>query len=203
MRQFENLKMKIQFIKYCLIVFVVASFTACNSFQKKENQNYTSLKFERLILNPDDYEKTLHNDLILDVEYDSAFVASTGLKDKLYLLQLSLSSNADDSILIFFSTSKELQTESVFSFDTLYRKWHFDGYNEQLMKRNNLSFHIQKRNSKDSYYKIIYAHQTQDSMMFRYYFKTSKFKDSLMHHDVYYTFKNDSFIIVRQTENEK
>jgi hypothetical protein len=105
--------------------------------------------------------------------------------------------------LVFFENSKELRTQIVFQFLPKEKKWIFDGYNERMMKRGKLNFHFQKNKSSAFYYKLILEHQIQDSMMFRYYFKTSQFKDSLLHHDVYYTFKNDSFIIVRQTENEK
>jgi hypothetical protein len=76
-------------------------------------------------------------------------------------------------------------------------------WNKSEIKYSVNGFENQVLNNKSLSLKWLDLKKIQDSMMFRYFFRTSKFKDSLMYHDVYFTFKNDSFIIVRQTENEK
>ncbi len=198
--------MKKQLIKYWLILIAAIGFVACNdsvsekTIKKITRTNYTSLKFDSLVSSKD-FKSVIKKLWNSDVKSkgDSMINPADGIYHKVYLSSFSIKNDSKDSVFLEWDTyMKTIPIESTYKFSDLNDSW-------EKRSIGISEYYIEWRKVQPSK-SFTFFHlngELEDSMMFRYYFKTSQFKDSLMWHDVYYTFKNDSFIIVRQTENEK
>jgi hypothetical protein len=196
--------MKKKFVQYWLILFLATSFVACNFLKKKEKQNFTTIKFERRISSIDELIKIYNANYSKQSCQHDSLTDENGVLNKFYLNEFSIENTSDDSIKIDGQLlGKALPWIKPKAFNSKTKKWSVVKQNKPLHGCDAFEDKVISKSSKLNFYWLDISSELKDSMMFRYYFKTSQFKDSLMWHDVYYTFKNDSFIIVRQTENEK
>ncbi|MFM2226606.1 MAG: hypothetical protein RJA07_2808 [Bacteroidota bacterium] len=200
--------MRNNFTKYGLILLVAICFVNCNSAQKKEGKKtvekklFTEFKFIKWNYKKSEIETIAKEQFSHFLPKEDSIKNPMTRKWRKFNIQfLEIKNKTFDTVFVLGqidSTDKFLYATAPYFYNDSTKMWCKD---LKVQIGDWLGFHPIWPSLKKNYYNLYI--ETQDSMMFRYYFKTSQFKDSLMWHDVYYTFKNDSLLIVRQTENEK
>lgn len=189
--------MKVQVLKYGLILSLVIGFTNCN-FNK--STLITNVEFDSLaVMKVDMY------DILGWVENNNPYPSKRTIDSmienaKLYKLKIKIVNNSSDSVLINGSI---LMDESILTVPLEWNKingWHNSSLSRWITTK---SVEIIPPQSFKTIFRIEAVVLQNDSMMFRYKFKIGRNNELWNIHDVYYTFKNDSFIIIRQTEKDR
>ncbi|MEY4875319.1 MAG: hypothetical protein RL708_468 [Bacteroidota bacterium] len=192
-------------IKYGLILLVAIGFVACNTIHTNVQLNRINVSTFNESLS-DSTKAQIVFDISLNGERywsnDSAILLDSSFK-KVYILQMLVKNLSNDTVWIdskYSKITKGFDNEQNFFFDLNKKSWitlHNSEDKNRIIESIPLVF-----DSTICYYKTVLA-PLNDSMKVRFYFQLSDFSKKPKWHDVYYTFKNDSFIIIRQTENEK